>query len=328
MNAAQNTAPDARQIEERAAQWLVRQRDGEGWSQADAAELEAWLNQSFAHSTAFWRLEATWGRADRLDALQQRGRVRHVAQMGRRFLPMLIRCAAALAAIAVVGIPASMVWTPPDKNETYHAPVGGQQLITLRDGSTIELNTNTVVRVHETANQRKVWLDRGEAYFTVTHDATRPFVVIAANGRITDLGTKFFVRRDKARLEVALVEGSAQYDENVGRKTARSALLMPGDVVVATPNSLSVTKQKERVLTDRLGWRHGLLIFDNTPLSQVAEEFNRYNTTRLVIAPGAASAIGIGGTFPAKDVAAFTRVAQGVLGLKVRHAGNEILISQ
>lgn len=321
-------APDPRQIEEIAAQWLIRKQECEGWSAAEQTELDAWLDHSFAHSTAFWRLEAAWGRADRLDALHQRAPTQRFTHLARRILPVLIRGAAALAAIGVVGIPASMVWMQPDKNEVYQAPVGGQKLITLRDGSKIELNTNTIVRVFETAHERKVWLDRGEAFFTVTHDATRPFVVIAANGRITDLGTKFFVRRDAGRLEVALVEGSAQYDENVGRKTARSALLMPGDLVVATPTSLSVTKQSERVLTDRLGWRRGLLIFDNTPLADVAAEFNRYNSTRLVIAPGATSAIGIGGTFPAKDVAAFTRVAQGVLGLKVHHAGNEILISQ
>jgi transmembrane sensor len=248
--------------------------------------------------------------------------------MRRRVLPILIRAAAGVAALAVVGVPAGMVLLQPELKATYAAPLGGRQTITLRDGSQIELNTNTVVRVAETGSERKVWLDRGEAYFTVRHDAARPFVVIAANGRITDLGTKFFVRRDANRLEVALVEGSAQFDENLGRKTARSALLSPGDVVVATASSLSVTKQNGRVLKDKLGWRHGVLIFDNTPLVEVAAEFNRYNRIKLVVEGEAAAETGIGGTFPANDVAAFTRVAQGVLGLKVKNNGTDFVISQ
>ncbi len=248
--------------------------------------------------------------------------------MRRKVLPILIRSAAALAALAVVGVPVTMIMLQPELKATYTVPFGGRQTITLRDGSQIDLNTDTVVRVAETAGERKVWVDRGEAYFTVKHDASRPFVVIAANGRITDLGTKFFVRRDANRLEVALVEGSAQFDENLGRKTARSALLSPGDVVVATASSLTVTKQNGRILSDKLGWRRGVLIFDNTPLSEVAAEFNRYNRTKLVIEGDTAAEIGIGGTFPANDVAAFTRVAQGVLGLKVKNNGNEIVISQ
>jgi len=319
---------DARGIEEEAAEWLIKRRDCEEWGAADQTALDAWLAQSLAHATAFWRLEAAWGRADRLDALRAQPSPRGFAQMRRRVFPILIRGAAALAALGIVGVPATMVMLQPESKATYTAPFGGRQTITLRDGSQIDLNTDTVVRIAETGSERKVWLDKGEAYFTVKHDASRPFVVIAANGRITDLGTKFFVRRDANRLEVALVEGSAQFDENLGRKTARSALLSPGDVVVATASSLSVTKQNGRILSDKLGWRRGVLIFDNTPLSEVAAEFNRYNRTKLVIEGNAAGDLGIGGTFPASDVAAFTRVAQGVLGLKVKNNGNEILISQ
>jgi transmembrane sensor len=81
-------------------------------------------------------------------------------------------------------------------------------------------------------------------------------------------------------------------------------------------------------MKDKLGWRHGVLIFDNTPLVEVAAEFNRYNRTKLVVEGDAAAETGIGGTFPANDVAAFTRVAQGVLGLKVKNNGSNFVISQ
>ena len=54
----------ARDIEDRAARWLIRSEDPE-WSSADQGELEAWLEESMAHKAAYWRLEHGWREADR-----------------------------------------------------------------------------------------------------------------------------------------------------------------------------------------------------------------------------------------------------------------------
>ena len=153
-------------------------------------------------------------------------------------------------------------------------------------------------------------------------------MVTAGTARIVDLGTKFSVRRDAAELRVALVEGRAQITiVNAGTQIG-SALLVPGDIAIATPTSFSVTKKSSPKLRDALGWRQGLLIFDNAPLSEVATEFNRYNRTKLVLADEAARNVTVGGTFSAQYVEAFARVAKGVLGLHVEDIGKEIVVSR
>src|SRR3546814_18300530 len=78
----------------------------------------------------------------------------------------------------------------------YDTPVGGQRLIALADGSQIELNTKTVVRTAVSKTLRRVWLDNGEVFFEIAHDAAHPFVIFAGPKRITVLGTNFSVRRD------------------------------------------------------------------------------------------------------------------------------------
>src|SRR6185312_7252115 len=100
-----------------------------------------------------------------------------------------------------------------------------------------------------------------EALFEVKHDARHPFTVIASDHKITDLGTKFVVRQSGSRVEVALIEGRAQF-ESIGGSTPRSTELTSGEVAVATGNSMSVTRLPVKQVSDELAWRRGLLVFD------------------------------------------------------------------
>jgi transmembrane sensor len=173
-----------------------------------------------------------------------------------------------------------------------------------------------------------VTLDRGEAYFQIKHDTSHPFVVFAGDHRVTDLGTKFIVRRDRSALKISLLEGSARVDGIGPRSDTASATLTPGDVAIATAETLVITKRPQRLLKDDLAWRRGLLVFSNTPLGDVVTELNRYNATKLTVADSETAKIGIGGTFPAHDTRAFVRVAHQLLGLSVASRGNELIISR
>ena len=64
---------------------FLERRDLGQWTDADQAELDAWLNQSAAHCAAFWRLEAVWQDADRLSALRsfKPQKSKHAATSGR-----------------------------------------------------------------------------------------------------------------------------------------------------------------------------------------------------------------------------------------------------
>ena len=83
---------------------------------------------------------------------------------------------------------------------SYETPVGGQSRITLADGSTVILNTNSLLDISFSDKCRDVHLRRGEAYFDVVHDKARPFTVYADNYVVRDIGTAFDVHLSKAGL--------------------------------------------------------------------------------------------------------------------------------
>ena len=314
----------AANVRAQATEWLVEREEPDSWTAKKQAELDAWLAESPAHLLAFWRAENSWNRAGLISEF--RPFAPRPEPQRRVIWSALLKGAAVFAAIAAVGAGLAFNFHGSDE-ESYATPVGGQKTIVLTDGSRIELNTDTVVNVSVGQNRRAVKLIRGEAYFRIKHDAQHPFVVAAAGHRIVDLGTEFLVRDRKGRLEVALVEGSARVEQADARANGGSALMTPGDVVVATANTLSITKKPVRELEAALSWRQGLLVFKHTTLAQAADEFNRYNRQRLVIADPITAHLKIRGTFRATDVSSFARLTSAVLSLHVENRGGEIVLS-
>ncbi len=126
------------------------------------------------------------------------------SQDRRNFWPLALKRLAALIVIAAVGATGTAYVLRP-QDQVYVTPVGGHRIIALADHSVIELNTDTVLAVRG----RTARLEKGEAYFQIKHDAAHPFMVVAGDHRIADLGTKFLVRKQPGKLEVSLVEGKA-----------------------------------------------------------------------------------------------------------------------
>ncbi|HSZ74173.1 MAG TPA: FecR domain-containing protein [Rhizomicrobium sp.] len=315
---ARASSLNAAEIRTCAAAWLER-RDGDDWIEADQAELDTWLAQSLDHRVEYWRLEAAWKRADRLGALRsangEKARSSFVRKAG-------IAIVAALVLVGVISVAASIYLAQPTE-KTYATAIGGHQAITLADGTHIELNTDTVLH----ARGRTIALERGEAFFEVKHDAAHPFTVTASGHRVTDLGTKFLVRDEGGHLEVALMEGRARFESTDAGMQPHSAVLSPGDDVVATANSMSVMRKSTHELAGELGWRQGVLVFDHTTLAAAATEFNRYNSSKLVIADAAAR-LTVVGTFRSNDIAAFADATQALFGLHIVHRGDETVITR
>ncbi|HEV2560762.1 MAG TPA: FecR domain-containing protein [Rhizomicrobium sp.] len=303
-------------VEACAAAWIIKRRDSDRWSGEDERTLNLWLDESWAHRVTYWRLDAVWDRADRLGVLYPSRPVRG------RFRPTFLKIAAGLAFVAMIGTGAAY-WTTRPTMKTYATSIGGRELVSFADGTKIELNTDTVLRANMTTTARTVWLDRGEAYFQVRHDAAHPFVVMVGRQRITDLGTKFLIRRDAGQLKVALVEGSVRL-----AAAKPEATLKRGDEAIVSANSFSVAKKTAKELANELSWRRGFLVFRHTTLADVATEFNRYNLQKIVIGDAAAAETTIDGTFLTNDPGAFTDAAQTVFGLRVQNRGNLIVVSR
>lgn len=311
------------QIEQRAAQWVSR-RETPDWSVQDQASLDAWLEEATEHRVAWLRLQAVWRRADRLAALGPalRSEPRDARPFWRRHVLPAVAASVVCAALAGIG------WHHLDQQRsTYITGIGGHQTVPLADGSRLELNTRTRLRTRVDAEKRTVWLDRGEAYFEIKHDPTRPFVVHAGDRSVTVLGTKFSVHRDGDRLEVAVVEGRVQVDD--GRsKSGEPAIMEGGDILFGKPSGTLVAMHASDKVARELSWRQGVLVFEQSTLAEAAAEFNRYNQKQLIIADESTASIRIGGSFDVAAVDAFVRLLEHGFGLTTQERGEEIRISR
>lgn len=312
----------ADRVEARACEFLLRRYDREGWSDADQAELEAWLEESLSHRTSYWRLKAVWLRADRLDALRPLSPSAGVAG-GARFSPGL-KLAAAIVLVALLGGAGWLLNTP--ATQTFATAVGERSNLKLPDGSHVELTTDTVLRVAKGGKQRTVWLDKGEAFFKVVHDDSRAFVLHALDFKVVDLGTEFSVRREANHLEVTVLEGSVRIDPPDGQQAP--VRLTAGEVAIADNHAISVSRKSAAAIADALGWRSGILVFRRARLGDVAAEFNRWNTEKIIVADRAVADMTISARLPATDVSVFARMAHDFMGLKIARHGDEIRISR
>jgi len=238
---------------------------------------------------------------------------------------------ATAAAVALVAIAAG-VWFELQRTgwHQYTTDFGGFERIVLDDGSVVHLNTNSVMRVHLTAELRQVVLDRGEALFKVAHDASRPFDVQAGRTTVRAVGTEFSVRLRDTRevqggekdVEVLVKEGRVAIDppkqplERADVLPASVSTLSAGESVTISAKRLHVEKVAEADVSRKLSWTEGRLWFERQTLADVVAEFNRYNRRQLVIADPTIANLRIGGGFEATDPESFVAALERTLGVR------------
>ena len=306
-----------------AAAWLAREdRD---LTPAETSELRQWLAASTLNRVAYLRLKASWQRADRLSALKNPAT--SIAEPSS-FLarPRLLAAIAAVLLLLAAGAGGWRLWRGPSE-QVFATAVGKMQAVRLADGSRMELNTDTRVRTDVTAARRIVTLDSGEAYFDVVHDAARPFVVYAGNRRITDLGTKFSVFRNGDDVRVTVQEGRVKVDVLDRPAVDAPVVAEAGHTVMAKGSETLVFAKPDTGISSDLAWRSGMLVFNQQTLADAAEQFNRYNSRKIVV-EGKARRIRIGGSFKADNVDVFVLLLHRGFGLSVDNQGTRIVVSR
>lgn len=331
MNSQANTV-DA--IEQCAAEWCVR-RERADWNERDQAELDAWLSEATAHRVAWLRMRHGWQQIERLAAAppvdaapDEDMRPVPAPRVPRR--PRTWRYPAAAAAAVILTLAAgvfiatqSYKWAP----GFYETEIGARQIVALADGSRVELNTDTELRATIDETGRAVWLYQGEAFFDVTHDPDRAFVVHAGDRRVVVLGTQFSVRRDKDRVRVAVADGRVRVEREKPKKPAPPVVAERGETVIAKAETEVVTPPSPERIERQLAWRHGYLMFEKSTLTEAASEFNRYNTRKLVVDNPGAAGTRISGRFDANNLDAFVRLLQRAYGLQIEQDGDRLRVS-
>jgi len=308
------------QDEATAAEWLAR--EDRGLTAEEQGARDAWLSQSSLNRVAYLRLKATWQRADRLAALKSPLPAQPPARIWRQ--PAAAAIAAALVLLAGAGWFFTQHSLP--AGQDYATGIGEHQAVRLADGSQIELNTNTRLHAEVTKMGRVITLEAGEAYFDVVHDAGRPFTVNAGNKRITDLGTKFSVFRKDDDVRVVVKEGHVRV-EQIGQPLASPVVAEAGREVISKGSETLLTSKPDHEISNELSWRRGVLVFNQQPLAEVAEQFNRYNRRHIEVA-GSARDIRIGGSFKADNVDVFVTLLHRGFGLSVDQQDDRILVSR
>lgn len=230
---------------------------------------------------------------------------------------------AASLLIAIVG--AGMIWgSSLFGRPTYSTGVGQQRAISLPDGSTVVLDSRSLLRVDFSAAARQVELLRGQALFHVARNPQRPFLVRAGEAVIRDVGTQFDVNRRGDGAIVTVVEGRVEVvaraaaaqagiigpTSSIGRAPAMSAVRAGADAPGRDQPMLLTAGEQVNVLAGDLSprpirvslssvtaWTHGQVVLESATLQQVAAAFDRYSTRRLVAEDRGSTPLRLSGVF-------------------------------
>jgi transmembrane sensor len=309
-------------------------------SPEESLEFQAWMRHP-AHADAYRRVQRAWDTFEqgpddpRLRALRDAALAAGPEVARKRWRSAAV--AAAFIALFIAG--AALIWLPRSPETVsaalnsdplarvgepdYATHIGERRDVMLPDGSRVKLNTDTALDVAFSANQRLVHLRRGQAFFEVTKNPARPFVVQAANRRVRAVGTAFDVHIAPDRFQVVLAEGEVRIERD--KLTATSAT--PPDVRLTAGQTLLATLgAAEEVLpvnvAKALRWRDGFVEFDDERFGAAVAEMNRYARQPVVIHDERVANLRISGVFGTDQPGRFLEVASELLPIDVAPVAN------
>lgn len=294
-------------------------------SEAERREFLHWLEASQDNALAYAQCELAWEMTGALS--EQRDfatgpQFDERATQGVKFNDWRIWGSVAASALAVGVLVAT---TAISSTELYETAIGEQRVVHLDDGSSVMLNTNTLLEVDYTSAERSLNLKRGEAFFTVAKNPDRPFVVDVGATEVRALGTGFNIERRHSDVEVAVTHGLVEvaYEKHFWQEK-RFAHLKPGQGIVwqsdtaAEPQSVDL----ERVTA----WQASKIYFDNERLIDALAEYNRYTSRQYVLVDDALANEKISGVFNVGDDNALSFALQTSLGARIVATDNRVLV--
>jgi transmembrane sensor len=375
------------QIYEEASDWIILHRDGE-LDESDRRAFDAWLRKSPEHVRAYLEMSSIWEDISLLDPTSNASPDELIARARTtdNIVPFDVDPSEAprssktpavvpkdgkvrgfsrrqlLAASIVVACLGAGTFVFLNREPDYSTGIGEQRSITLTDGSTIDLNARSRIKVRFSEHERDIDLLEGQALFHVAKDKERPFVVRSDGAAVRAVGTEFDVYQRKSGTTVTVVEGRVSVFDTAGivelahEESPRSSgsehplrgnseavpgtatgtaqlttdrhavFLSAGQQLTVTPTVMSQPAPAN--VAAATAWTQHRLVFDSATLSDVAEEFNRYNTRQLIIEDSRLSDIHISGVFSSVDPALFLRFLRAQPEISVEEKDKEIRISK
>jgi transmembrane sensor len=325
---------------EEAAAWLLRLESGTATRPEREAFVE-WLRESPLHVAEMLRLTNVhdalasferWDEVELQDAsprpvvvpLSPQTRYTHPP---RRTWPLVAAVAVSLVAVLIGAV---ALW------DRLRDPIitterGERREITLADGSVLQIDPNTTLRVRFEQASREIGLERGRAVFKVAKNPRRPFVVKAEDTLIRAIGTSFGVERGRAGVRVTVVEGKVAVSNGLplpdspGSKKAPPEVLLTANQQVTVP-AAGPAEAVRAVNSEReLAWSRGQLVFEKASVAAVVDDFNRYNQVQLHVADASLAQLLVSGVFDASDPESFIAFLQSTAHIRVTRSRSDAI---
>jgi transmembrane sensor len=324
--------PNAKDTEREASDWFARM-NADDVTADDHARFEAWLRAHSCNARAYAELTATWNELVKSGPVVRAvsfGQVMNAASAGPARTPR--RLAGALAAtIGAIALGLGWHLYKQEEDSRFQTAIGEQVAVTLPDGSSFDLNSNSRVEVDYSPQARVIRLERGEAYFKVAHDAQRPFWVHAGNRWVRAVGTAFNVYLRPAGVQVTVSEGTVNVVNANGHESppadasyAKAAAAVTAGEQADSRGRADVIRTLNTAQLNRLlAWRKNSLYFQDEPLGDVVNELMRYTPLRIEIADESLRRLPVGGTFQTnpEGAEALLKMLEDGFGAKVRRDG-------
>lgn len=304
----EDTKANDKKLRAQAVDWMLRlQEDPE--DAALQARFQHWLAEDPARAVVYDRARRAMGDASHLltSDLDFAQNAAHKPLMRRRNV----------AALLLLFLGGSMAFTLADGPMRLQADVmtgtGEPRTITLMDGSTVEMSAESAIAIHLTPGERRIKLLRGEAFFQVAADATRPFVVEANKGTTTALGTAFDINLTGQDTRVVVTEHAVMVASEDGGRAHR---LFEGQQISYDPDG-RVNAPEMADIDTATAWRQGRIIFEDRPLSSVVEQIDRYVPGRIVIPQSDLANRRISGSLDLKQPDAALDAFANAIGIRI-----------
>jgi transmembrane sensor len=304
-----------------AADWLAALCD-DSFEAAEARLLESWLAESKANRRAFATLTNNAGKFAAMAEVSQLKKLRTGALERMRARRPRAHPAVLAAVLIMAFVATGIFWELSSHTFEIETRLGQMTSVTLADGSIVEANTATHIRIHFDPLERSIHLLEGEANFRVQPQRWRPFIVRTSDLSVHALGTIFDVAELPHEARVIVSEGHVRVDTPASRDYGLVA-----DQKLIYSRLSNATYLLRAQLNQDLAWRERRIRIDGRPLSELLREFARYSTTRVELADPELGSLSISGDFDPLDPGSFARAVAKLHSLAVSEPGpNRILL--
>ncbi len=293
------------ELNDQAAAWVARM-DAAEWSAAEEAELELWLSQDMRCAGALLQAQAMWLSLDPVSAAASPAGEKRV--MPRR---AFVLGGGGLIAASLAGM---IFWSR--ASSVFRTGLGEIRQVPLADGSSTAINTASEIEITLSKRRREVRLAKGEAWFKVAKDPTRPFIVEAGDIRVRAVGTAFSVRRREEGADVLVTEGVVEAWAGESRRPLLR-LTAGQRAYIGNDSEVRLEADTPSIVDRTLAWRQGSIDLDGDTLASAVNEFNRYNRRKLVLVDTRLASRQFDGTFRTDDPEAFAQAVGSLFSVPI-----------